>query len=137
MSYEAWGEPDDSPYEAAIEAGWWDPDDISQAIKDVWLEIERQQSEKGYTDEHDDTVNVLGELAWAGACYAVAGLEGNPAAAVIAQDDVPHALWPWALESFKPRDRRSDLVRAAALILREIERLDRASSTGQKGCADE
>jgi len=36
------------------------------------------------------------------------------------------AIWPrdWA---FRPKDRRSNLVRAAALLIAEIERIDRAA----------
>jgi hypothetical protein len=36
--------------------------------------------------------------------------------------------WPWADKDWKPKDRRRDLIRAAALIVAEIERLDRATS---------
>jgi len=32
----------------------------------------------------------------------------------------------WAREWWKPKDRRRDLIRAAALIVAEIERLDHA-----------
>ncbi|MQB09688.1 hypothetical protein DXT96_07445 [Agrobacterium sp. ICMP 6402] len=130
MSYKAWGDGDNDPdwRDDAIEHGWWDPDDISQALKDTWLEIERQQSQEGYTDAHDDEVNKQGELAWAAACYAVAGGAENPASCVIGMRGIPHALWPWTLESFKPKDRRRDLIRAAALLIREIERLDRAEA---------
>ncbi len=42
MSYEAWGEPDDCPFEAAAEAGWLNPDDISKAMIDVMNERARQ-----------------------------------------------------------------------------------------------
>lgn len=35
-------------------------------------------------------------------------------------------LWPWDREWWKPKDRRRNLVRAAALLIAEIERLDRA-----------
>lgn len=39
--------------------------------------------------------------------------------------------WPlsWAKSWLKPKDRRRDLIRAAALIIAEIERLDRAALT--------
>lgn len=132
MSYEAWGDPDDNPFEAAIEAGWIDPEDTSKAIIDVMNECDRQWNEKGYTDAHDDEVNKGGELVWAAACYAVAGGAPNPASCVIGMNNIPHALWPWALESFNPKDRRTDLVRAAALLVREIERMDRASEKAQQ-----
>jgi len=35
--------------------------------------------------------------------------------------------WPWAEKWWKPKNERRDLVKAAALILAEIERLDRAA----------
>ena len=35
------------------------------------------------------------------------------------------ARWPWGHSSWKPKDHRRNLVRAAALIVAEIERLDR------------
>lgn len=35
-------------------------------------------------------------------------------------------MWPWPASSpFKPSDPRRDLIKAAALIVAEIERLDR------------
>jgi hypothetical protein len=37
-------------------------------------------------------------------------------------------LWPWSVQWWKPKDRRRDLVRAGALIVAEIERLDRAAA---------
>jgi hypothetical protein len=38
-------------------------------------------------------------------------------------------LWPWHDDWWKPKDRRRDLIRAAALIVAEIERLDRAAKS--------
>ena len=40
----------------------------------------------------------------------------------------PPSMWPWTSEWWKPSTRRRMLVKAAALILSEIERLDRAAS---------
>jgi hypothetical protein len=37
-------------------------------------------------------------------------------------------FWPWSLHWWKPKSPRRDLIRAAALIVAEIERLDRADS---------
>ncbi len=109
--------------------GWVDLDGYSQAEIDVLDERARQVDDEGWSPAHDDEVNASGELAWAAACYAIAGGEPNPAAVVISQKDIPHALWPWPLAGFKPKDRRSDLVRAAALLIAEIERLDRAQQS--------
>lgn len=36
--------------------------------------------------------------------------------------------WPWDFQWFKPSDDRRNLVKAGALILAELERLDRAHS---------
>ena len=112
--------------------GWVDLDGYSTAEIDVLAERARQVDEEGFGTEHDDQVNAGGELAWASACYAVATGPVNPAACVIAGDNIPHALWPWALHCFRPKDRRADLVRAGALIIAEIERLDRAEARAQQ-----
>ena len=39
-------------------------------------------------------------------------------------------LWPWLSSWWKPSTNRRDLVKAGALILAEIERLDRAEKVG-------
>lgn len=101
---------------------------ISKAVIDVIRERRRQMAVEGWSIEHDDQ-HLQSELAWAAACYALAGAPVNPAAAVISQKDIPHALWPWALQWFKPNDRRRDLEKAGALIIAEIERIDRAAAT--------
>ena len=124
MSYEAWGEPEDSPFDAAIEAGWIDPTDLSKATRDVMNERDRQWNEEGWTPEHDDK-HVNGEMARAAAGYAFhAGLSDEWRAKGLPQG------WPagWAFSWWKPTSRRRDLVKAAALILAEIERLDRADA---------
>ena len=88
---------------------------LTQAARDVLAERQRQIEVEGWTPEHDDE-HSGGGLAVAAACYATA-YEGDP---------VP-SLWPWEDSWWKPKDRRSNRVRACALILAEIERLDRAA----------
>jgi hypothetical protein len=103
--------------------GYYTPsDDVLQnaASRDVLAERARQISDEGWTPEHDDQYTNY-ELAHAAACYAM--LAGTRARS---DYDQP-ALWPWKRDWWKPRDRRHDLVRAAALILAEIERMDRAA----------
>lgn len=79
---------------------------------------------EGWTPEHDDS-HRRGEMALAAACYAAPKFVGFAGAAFGA---LP---WPWDRSWWKPRDVRRNLVRAGALIVAEIERLDRqhASAT--------
>ncbi len=105
----------------------------TQAARDLLAERERQKSAEGWTPEHDDE-HGDGSLANAAACYAMTdrrmfkryhlvddGMRGG--------ETVPEH-WPqsWAASWWKPKDRRRDLVRAGALILAEIERLDRRAT---------
>lgn len=102
----------------------------SQAIKDVWLERERQITEEGWSAAHDDE-HLPGHLARAGACYAL--YEASEAKAFSEWLlSVIRSIWPFEWSWWKPKDRRRNLVRAAALIIAEIERLDRAEKAGAK-----
>jgi hypothetical protein len=76
----------------------------------------RQINVEGRTAEHDD-VYVAGELPRAAAAYALSA----------ASDDWDAALriWPWSQSWWKPKNRVRDLIRAGALILAEIDRLER------------
>ncbi len=88
---------------------------LNRAARDVIAERQRQVSAEGYSLHRDD-LYVKGELAEAGATYA--SLAGRPRSMSTA--------WPWGASTFKPSDdRRRDMVKAAALLLAEIERLDR------------
>jgi|GEM_PF-2339212 hypothetical protein len=89
---------------------------VSQAARDVLAERRRQIEQEGWTPEYDDEFHPGGRLAHAAACYALGKHTIGP-----------HVLWPWNWSWWKPKDRRNDLVRAGALILAEIERLDRAA----------
>lgn len=96
----------------------------SQAVLDVAAERRRQIEVEGWTPEHDDQHGDQ-SMSIAAACYALADMR----AALSVQTVRVDGLWSWtgwALSWFKPKDRRSNLVRAAALLLAEIERLDRA-----------
>ena len=90
-------------------------------LAEIRWERERQRVDEGWTHEHDDQ-HSCGELAQAAACYA------HPAPwGVCPQAGAPPKLWPWSIAWWKPKDRRRNLVRAAALIVAEIERMDRAA----------
>lgn len=105
------------------------------AFADVLAERHRQMSAEGWSPEHDDT-HVNFEMARAAAFYAL-----HTAAAVLPEPtcEVPSnryglfltadQAWPpeWDHATWKkPKDARRNLVRAAALLVAEIERLDRA-----------
>ncbi|HHW1591445.1 hypothetical protein QOT74_16760 [Pseudomonas aeruginosa] len=87
---------------------------VPQAWLDVQAERRRQITAEGWTPEHDD-LYCAAELPRAAAAYILNG----------ANDEAP-AIWPFSAKWWKPRDARANYVRAAALILAEIERLDRA-----------
>lgn len=89
------------------------------AARDVIAERKRQTDAEGYDTAHDDEHDI-GELAAAAAAYAAhsASVSG------CLQPGEANSIWPWA-RGFKPKTPREDLVRAGALILAEIERLDR------------
>ena len=77
-----------------------------QVIDEIKSERARQIS-KGWTKEHDDTLN-LGQLAVAAAAYATGISE----------------LYPTGWQ-YKEAPRRKQLIKAAAMLVAEIERLDR------------
>ncbi|MBH3721636.1 hypothetical protein [Pseudomonas aeruginosa] len=87
---------------------------MPKAWLDVQAERRRQITAEGWTPEHDD-LYCAAELPRAAAAYILNG----------ANDEAP-AIWPFVAKWWKPRDARSNYVRASALILAEIERLDRA-----------
>lgn len=131
MTYFGHYNPDDVPLflapEPAIPDGWQ-----SVAARDVLAERRRQVEAEGWTPKHDDRHGDR-SLVLAAACYAkqyvgrawlVESLSDGEERYKC--DRVPDN-WPdsWAEEWWKPKDPRRDLVRAAALILAEIERLDR------------
>ncbi len=64
------------------------------------------------------------------AAYCVSSVKyegnGNPNYSTIPQWAPPE--WPWDRAQFHPTDARDNLVDAAAMIIAEIERLDRATA---------
>ncbi len=76
---------------------------------EVYFDIieERRKQLKYWSPEHDDAKS-LGVLAKAGAAYAL-------------NDE---NLWPWD-DGWKPGVMRDNLIKAAALIVAEIEKIDR------------
>lgn len=101
------------------------------AVKDVLEERLRQVSAEGWTPEHDDA-HKGGQLAIAAACYAINAAtliqRGTDALRKDYKSLSPGSCWPWDYKWWKPTNERRDLVKAAALILAEIERIDRADA---------
>ncbi|ENY3809698.1 hypothetical protein [Pseudomonas aeruginosa] len=97
--------------------------EVPQAWLDVQAERRRQITAEGWTPEHDDQ-HGAGELADAAACYALWAGGINPGNW--------REFWPWAPEWLKHSEPRRMLVKACALALAEIERLDRAAP-GKEG----
>lgn len=96
-----------------------DPEIDGIAPYTVYDEIQaeriRQVKEEGYSTEHDDKLK-HGELAAAAAAYTFPGM-------------LEKMLWPFK-NPIKKKDTRSNLIRAAALIVAEIERLERLDKRG-------
>ena len=101
-----------------LEGGAFNP-----AILDVVAERQRQKTIEGWTPEHDDE-HCNGELAMAAVCYI------NETGTVNRNGGKPWG-WPWDASWWKPNARRRNLVKAGALILAEIERIDRAAGIGK------
>ncbi|SXF28659.1 hypothetical protein [Klebsiella variicola] len=89
---------------------------VTAAAADVLAERQRQVTAEGWTAERDDGYQ-NSELADAAACYAIHAHN---------QGFSTPAHWPWSQDWWKQTSPRRDLVKAGALILAEIERLDRA-----------
>jgi hypothetical protein len=102
------------------------------ALNEIAQERARQIEVEGFDAEHDD-LYVDRSLALAGAAYADAASWAKDKRMVrmaMSEGDAPPSWWPWAKSWWKPTTRRRDLIKAGALIIAEIERLDRISALG-------
>jgi len=99
-------------------------------LREVAHERERQQEKFGYTPEQDDgwRQNELTEAA----CYMA--WPEDPVSLVVTDDSIveirasdmfPEASWDVDIHTWRDRPYRERLVIAAALLVAEIERLDR------------
>ena len=105
-----------------------------QAARDIVAERVRQVVKEGWLPSHDDQ-HAFGELAKAAGCYAWIAGQSDKLRMIF---DAPPPTWPsnWDFSWWKPTDRRRDLVKAGALILAEIERLDRAALAAMETSLD-
>lgn len=88
--------------------------DTTQVVIDA-IAAEREKQIKQWTDERDDDLKG-GQLARAAICYA----------STVTKQMLP-GMWPFDGTAWHPEDPRKNLVKAGALIVAEIERLDRAA----------
>ncbi|WP_244126204.1 hypothetical protein [Burkholderia gladioli] len=91
---------------------------LTAAARDVLAERARQVSVEGWTLEHDDAHDDE-ELTLAAIVYAESAIGYHP--------HCPDS-WPWSVDWFKPTTPRRDRVKAVALLLAAIERIDRAEA---------
>lgn len=116
--------------------------DAEGPVAEIAAERRRQIEAEGWTAEHDDA-HEFGQMARAAAWYAlnVPVFWWSDWLGVDDEYSVAHKLftssetygWPWDISWWKPKDVRRDLIRAAALIVAEIERLDRAALSASAG----
>lgn len=104
--------------------------------EELLLERQRQIEVENFGPRHDDAHD-KGEIAAAAACYAMhacAGSIENKELQLRAWAFMKD-LWPWAQHWWKPTSRRASLVKSGAMIIAEIERLDRRAA--ELGAKDE
>jgi hypothetical protein len=102
------------------------PPHFQPVMEEIARERTRQIEGEGYGLAHDDGLR-FGELAKAAAAYA---LLGHCATALSLRRWREHgaALWPFDPALFRPTTPRRCLIKAAAMIIAEIGRLDRAAT---------
>ena len=97
-----------------------------EAIQLLLAERIRQMEAEGWTPEHDDRERREGQLAAAGASYALAVAQKALVHARTGSLDVkptaPHPRWPFHPLAWKPTGIRRMTVKASALILAELAR---------------
>lgn len=94
----------------------------TRAGLDVLGERARQRRLEGYDDDHDDGLTDF-SLSAAAIAYAMdARLRATTGQGF---DRQPPMEWPWSPGDWKPKKVRHSLVVAAALLIAEIERMDR------------
>lgn len=87
---------------------------MAEAMELIRAERRRQIDVEGWSPEHD-AQHEPGHLLRAAVIYLWHGTEK---AAPIADNGAPLS-WPWEPEWWKPKDRRSNLIRAGALCMAE------------------
>lgn len=107
-----------------------------KVLQDVVEERARQILREGFCPSHDDHHQDF-SMAKAASVYAACASVGTADRAVMDQHGLRgtpgklQEIWPisWDISWLKPVSRRRDLIKAAALIVAEIERLDRLEAS--------
>lgn len=97
-----------------------------RAWQDVVAERKRQRSMEGYDDHHDDAHDDFC-LSYAAIAYIRDAVARGAGESGFVQG--PPEEWPWSNGDWKPKEIRRNLVISAALLLAEIERLDRIETS--------
>jgi len=110
----------------------------TKGAKDVTAERLRQIEEEGYHCLHDD-LNKPGEIARAALNYVVCAFTCQKLGVKETQVPPPYTneaytslAWPWSFDSWKPGTVRRMYVKAAALLIAEIDRMDRAEEDSER-----
>lgn len=85
---------------------------MKNGIELISEERKRQIEKEGYTQEHDNNHNTE-EFVLAAIAYLECNFEGYEA----------DLTWPWDSNSFKPKDVKTNLVKAGALIAAALDRI--------------
>lgn len=100
---------------------------MADVITEIAIERKRQTDAEGFDQSHDDD-HGDGQLCLAAMAYC------QSASTCLADTSPlkarPPSYWPWDKIWWKPRSARRDLIRAAALIVAEIDRIDREHADG-------
>ena len=94
-------------------------------LEEIARERRRQMEVEGWTEAHDDR-HGDNDLARAAACYALC----DPETDRVRYSSITDFVWPWVKEWWKPTTYRRNLIKAGALIVAELERLERAARRG-------
>lgn len=108
---------------------------MKTALELIAEERQRQIDVEGWTPEHDNG-HSKGELPAAAACYALADFWRRKYKTFVTDNLPPQigsmlmageSIWPWDKAWWKPTpdDRQRELIKAAALLYAEWDRLER------------
>lgn len=103
-----------------METGFHHPD-AERITREILRARLRQIQKHGFGPEHDDRYKA-GELPLAAATYVMVAV--RPQMRV----HYRNTLWPWPDHWLRHESERDSLIKAAAIIIAEIERIDRKAA---------